>query len=346
VTHVFDRLCTRLLILGVCAGTVIGCEGANPEGPTLTPVPTSAPESTPPQDPQELPTLDDQTTPAQLDALALACEGATLRERFAAHTPAQLDALATAAPPSLALLAGWERGRSFGADGVLAQASVDRLAEQIEAELKLAPPRWWLEQLASGRQREGDETGPPYYDVAGDVGLREQADRRGAWEQGPGGLRVRPGGAMVLSAAKGMLSFDLSMGRVTLGPLPTDPGGAIEFARARAGTTIYYATFSPGSGGFRFPLRAIDSDSSVRWEAEVCGPDRKVLGGLGYLSVEIVVIESPPPDPDSRAMPGRAATVTGVAVFSAESHGVALDAFDPQTGARTLAWSSDFWFAR
>ncbi|PRQ03898.1 hypothetical protein ENSA7_51890 [Enhygromyxa salina] len=336
----------QLLILGVCVGTVTGCERATPVSPTAAPKLAPIPEQThqaehePEPEPEpELAPLDDET---QLHALALACEGAALREQLAARTPAQLDSLADTAPPSVAMLAAWERGRSFDASGVLARASVDRLAQQIEAQLDLAPPRWWLEQLASARLREGDESGPPYYDI----GLSEHADRRGAWAQGPGGLRVRPGAAMVLSAAKGTLSFDLSMGRVQLGPLPTDPGAALELARARGGTTIYYATFAPGSGGFRFPLRAIDSDSSVRWEAEVCGPDRKVLGGLGYLAVEIIVIESPPSDPDSRALPGRAATVTGIAVFSAESHGVALDVFDPNTGARTLAWSSDFWFAR
>lgn len=348
MTLAFDRLCESLLILGVGLGTVMGCERAQPEAPTLAPVPVSEPDPEPQPQPQsqgELAAVDDAATLAQLEELeelVLGCEGADLRERFAVRTPAQLDALAAAAPPSLALLANWERGRSFTADGVLAQASVDQLATQLEAELGLAPPRWWLEQLGSGRLREGDEAGPPYYDV----GLEEQGDRRGAWEQGPGGVRVRPGMAMLLSTAKGMLSFDLSMNRVQLGPLPSEPGEMMEFARARAGTTIYFASFSPGSGGFRFPLRAVDSGGSSSWEAQVCGPDRKVLGGLGYLSVEIVVLERPPADPDSRTMPGSAATVRGIAVFSAESHGVALDVFDPQTGARTLAWSSDFWFAR
>ncbi|KIG17769.1 hypothetical protein DB30_02802 [Enhygromyxa salina] len=333
-----SRELKAILILGVCAGTVLGCERATPEAPGLAPIPATAPATELTVEP-EVGAVNDE---AQLDALALACDGAALREQFAARTPAQLDALASAGPPSLAMLAAWERGRGFDAEGVLAPASVDRLAKQIEVALGLAAPKWWLEQLASGRQRAGDETGPPYYDV----GLRDQADRRGAWELGPGGLRVRPGAAMVLSAANGTLSFDLSMGRVQLGPLPTDPGSAIEVARARAGTTIYYSTFSPGSGGFRFPLRAVDSNGSLRWEAQVCGPDRKVLGGLGYLSVEILVVESPPPSPDSRTLPGQAAAVTGVAVFTAESHGVALDVFDPQTGARTLAWSSDFWSAR
>src|SRR5690606_25225933 len=138
----------------------------------------------------------------------------------------------------------------------------------------------------------------------------------------------------------------LSMGRVELGPLPTEPDATLEISRARAGSTLYYASFSRGSGGFRFPLRAIDGNGRERWQAEVCGPDRKILGGLGYLTVEIVVLE-PPPDPG--VAPGSkqpSSGATGIAVFTAESHGVALDVFDPQTGARTLAWSSDFWFAR
>lgn len=333
MTHVFGRTRFALTLLGVGVVAVLACERNQPEAPTLAPIPESEPMSN---------TERDDITNTQLDALALRCEGPSLREHLATQTPAQLDAMVDAGATSLGLLASWERGRKFDADGVLEQASVDQLAAQLEAALGHAPPRWWLEQLASGRLREGDEAGPPYYEV----GLGDGGDRRGPWAQGPGGVRVRVGTGGVLSAANGVLSFDLSMGRVELGPLPTEPGAMIEVARARAGTTIYWASFSPGSGGVRFPLHAIDSDGGVRWQAEVCGPDRKELGGHGYLSVEIIVLESPPPDPDSRTMPGSAATVTGVAVYSAESHGLALDVFDPQTGARTLAWSSDFWFAR
>jgi hypothetical protein len=239
----------------------------------------------------------------------------------------------------------WARGeaaRSFSADGSIEPHAVDSLIEELTRELGSVPPRWWIEQLASARLRPGADGGPPSYDV----GFGKDSDRRGALVAGPGNLRVRSGVAMGLSGADGKLYFDLGIGRVELGPLPTDPDATLELARARAGSTIYYATFSRGAGGFRFPLRAIGSDGQQRWQAEVCGPDRQILGGVGYLTVEIVVLE-PPPEPGSApGMKLPSAGVTGIAVFTAESHGVALEVFDPQTGARTLAWSSDFWFAR
>ena len=119
---------------------------------------------------------------------------------------------------------------------------------------------------------------------------------------------------------------------------------ALEIGRAPAGSTVYYATFERGSGGFRFPLHAVELGGE-RWRAEVCGPDRQILGGQGYLSVEIVVLGVPAPaaSPGVMRPPPKS---TGIAVFTAESHGVALDFFDPKSGARTLAWSSDLWFTR
>ncbi|MFV8754195.1 hypothetical protein ACNOYE_26930 [Nannocystaceae bacterium ST9] len=264
-------------------------------------------------------------TDISLDSLARACDGARLRERIAERPAAELEAFVAGESASVRLLAIWERDRSFAADGSLVPTSVDPLARELEVAIGQPPPRWWLDQLAAAKLRPGEASGPPYYDV----GLTAKGDRRGEWQAGPGTTRVRSVGALLLSETAGQLSYDLSMGRVVLGPLPSEPGTMIEHARARAGTTIYYASFSPGSGGFRFPLHAVDSNGSVTWTAEVCGPDRQALDGLGHLTVEIVVLDS-----------------GDVAVFSAESHGVALDVFDPETGARTLAWSSDFWFTR
>lgn len=308
-------LCSCLAMLAACTSSAGDPnERAQPDPPALAP---EAPAL-------EVPRVDEPRNEVELDELARACEGARLREPFAALSPAELDSLATAEPTSLRLLAIWERDRSFARDGALAPASADRLTSALAAALGQAPPQWWVDQLASAKRRDGIE--PPYYDVA----LTEHGDRRGAWQPGPGGTRVRSVGAMLLSETAGQLSYDLSMGRVVLGPLPSAPGTMIEHARAQAATTIYYASFSQGSGGFRFALRAIESDASVAWTAEVCGPDRQILGGLGHLTAEIVVLESG----------------AGIAVFTAESHGVALDVFDPQTGTRTLAWSSDFWFNR
>lgn len=310
-------------------GLVLACTDARDPAPVSEPTPERAD-----------PVMPESSNKATLEPLALRCEGAALATIFAKLDDAALAAIDDG--PSARLLARWEAARSFTADGSLEPDAVASWVDALTRELGSEPPRWWIDQLAAGKQRPGDERGPPYYDV----GLTEHGDRRGELVAGPGTTRVRPGVAMGLSESGGKLFFDLSMGRVELGPLPVEPDATIELARARAGSILYYATFSRGSGGFRFPLRAIGPDGRDRWQAEVCGPDRQILGGLGYLTVEIVVLE-PPPEPGvepGMKLPSRGAT--GIAVFTAESHGVALDVFDPQTGARTLAWSSDFWFSR
>jgi hypothetical protein len=212
--------------------------------------------------------------------------------------------------------------------------TIEQLGAALHDVLGQAPPRWWLELLASGK-RAGDEAGPPVYDVA----VREQGDRRGPWVSGPGHTRVRPGVDLLLTAdGDGRLHYDLSSARLELGPLPSDAGRMIELARACAGTTVYYATFNPSSGGCRFSLHAIAARGGG-WTAEVRGSDREGLGG--HLIVEIVVLERGEP-----SLQMRAAEVTGVAVFTGEAHGLTLDLFDPDDGARRLAWSSEGWLAR
>ncbi|MEM6996403.1 MAG: hypothetical protein AAF721_38215 [Myxococcota bacterium] len=115
------------------------------------------------------------------------------------------------------------------------------------------------------------------------------------------------------------------MARVTLGPLPDRPGQTIEVSRASAGTTLFVAEFDAATGGMRFPLRAVDATGAERWRTEICGPDRQSLEGVGHMTVQIVVYED------------------RVLVFSAESHGVALDVLSAETGARLVAWSSNLW---
>lgn len=306
------------------------------------------PEVTEPENPPEAraepelaPDVDVPSLDAELGPLVRACDGAAAKARIEALDAAALGALADSAPsPSVRWLATWERERAFDDAGRLEAGAAESVAEAIAAELGQAPPRWWVEQLATASYNEPRE-GPPYYDV----GRGDDRDRRGPWVDGPGDARSRPDVRRQLVVADGELAIDLSSARVELGPAPTDPASIIEVARARAGTTIYYATFSQGSGGFSFPLHAVDRDGP-RWTAQVCGPARMVLNGLGHLTVEIVVVTEPDPEP---VEPGRMAPsppTTAIAVFSAESHGVALDVFDPETGARTMAWSSDFWFMR
>lgn len=290
------------------------------EPPTLVPEPI-------PNKPSPLGELMNEVILEEIEdfhAHACACDGARLRQQFLVHSPAEIEQFIGGERPSVQLLAIWERDRRFAADGSLVPASLDRFVRALEAAIGRRPSGWWIDQLASAKLRPGDDGGPPSYDV----GLTEHGDRRGTWQAGPGGTRVRTDGAMLLSETAGQLSYDFSVGRVVLGPLPSDPGTMIEHVRVFASTIVYYATFSQGSGGFRFPLHAVDSKGKLKWTAEVCGPNRQMLGGVGHLIVEIVPTDA------------------GIAVFTAESHGVALDVFDPDTGARTLAWSSDFWFAR
>ena len=276
-----------------------------------------------------------------IEPLALRCDGPAVQRALAELDERALESLArTGTGKSTRMLVRWEVERRFTDDGTLDRDGVEAFVAALIGELGMAPPSWWVEQLASGRRRAGDEDGPLAYDS----GRGDSGDRRGAWVAGPGKTRVRPAVARQLTAVDGKLFFDLSMGRVELGPLP-ESSAAIEIARARAGSTLYYASFDPGAGGVRFPLRAVASDGSQRWTTEVCGPDRQILGGLGHATAQIVVVE-PAADPTSTGQKVPSSAVSGIAVFTAESHGVALDVFDPDTGERTLAWSSDLWFAR
>ena len=284
---------------------------------------------------------DSQRPAPALEAQALGCDGAALAEVLGALHRTELEPLADSdVGVSTRLLARWELERSLEPDGTLTPSAIDAFVTAVSAELRREPPHWWVEHLRSGKRLPSDEQR-----VAYDSRGTQTADRRGPLVAGPGDTQVRPEAARVLGAQAGKLTFDLSMGRVELGPMPSGSGIVIEYARARAGSTLYYAAFERGAGGFRFPLWAVGSDGQLRWEAEVCGPDRQILGGLGHLTTEIVVLE-PPADPSESGMKLPTGAPIGIAVFTAESHGVALDVFDPDDGTRTISWSSDLWFAR
>ncbi len=203
----------------------------------------------------------------------------------------------------------------------------------LQTKLGQPPPRWWVDTLRSARGGEGVAT-------VYDTGLApDGSDRRGPIQTGPGGTRVRPD-ALPLLESDGQLAVDLSVARVWVGPVPKTPGTAVELTRARAGSTLFVSMFEPGRGGFRFPLRAIDSQSAEVWTTEVCAADRRSLEGLGHLIVDFVLLGE-----SSTKTPGRMtpSTATALAVFTAESHGVGVEVFDLKTGERTLAWASDLW---
>ncbi len=308
-----------------------GCTQAR-ETPTVTQQDSPSPPPTPRSE-----VRSGDSTPLEATAVesaALACDGATLTEmgleKLAALDPATL-------PPSAALLATWESARAFTAEGTLEPAAVEALTEAVTTALDHAPPTWWREQLASAQRREGSE--PPFYDA----GVTKHGDRRGAWKEGPGGLRVRSGATDLLVEQDGQLAYDFSVARAELGPIPSEPGTALEHTRAHAGSTVYFAMFPVASGGFPFPLQAVTNRSEKSWTAQVCGPKRTALNGLGHLTVELVVLEDPP---SGRLEMTASPPPSGVAVFTAETHGVALEVFDVETGKRTLAWSSDLWFSR
>lgn len=335
----------------VMATSPLGCTETRevvPAAPPATPAPPVAPTAAPasPEPPGSSAASDELRVLAQtIETHALRCEGAELEARLSALTPAQrvgLEAFTEA--PSARLAAHWREARRFTEEGTLVPGAADSLASIVAEVTGHAPPRWWTDQLASARRPTAPDAVAGYDCGLGPASTRggPGSDRRGPREMAPGGLLVRPAGMATVGVAEGRMFLDLSTSRVELGPAPTAPGTMIEHGRALGGSSIFYATFAPGAGGFRFPLHAVDGRGNHRWQAEVCGPDRQMLGGLGHLTVEIVVIASTSTSPPG-SMPA-AVEPRAVAVYSAESHGVALDVFDPATGQRTLAWSSEAWF--
>ncbi|MCA9683831.1 MAG: hypothetical protein KC457_16645 [Myxococcales bacterium] len=290
----------------------------------VAPKPSTEPESQPDPELQAL------------EAQALACDGMGLQTALAKVDLATLAASETT-PASLRTLARWESTRRFspeGDHGKLEAAAVEGVDAALTEVLGQAPPRWWIETLASASATTSQPSGY-------DLGLHEGGDRRGALIAGPGGASIRPELAAVVSESNGELIYQLSMGPLSLGKLSGKTDATLEIARAPGSSTVHVAEFPRGSGGFRFPLRAVGPEGKG-WTAEVCGPNRMFLNGMGYLIVEIVVLDVPAGEPGT--MPG-AVGPNRVAVFTAESHGVAVDVFDG-AGARVFAWSSDWWFSR
>ncbi len=309
-----------MVLLSGCAGTEPKTDAGSEPAVSQPPSPMPAPDEDTPEPGANAP---------EVEAEALRCDGPALMQRGAAA----LSSLSPDhAPPSAALLAQWEAQRRFDHNGRIEEAAVDNMLPRFSAALRMAPPQWWVDTLKSARGGDGTTTA---YDLQ--IAQSGHGDRRGELKRGPGGVLIR--GTSPLVESGGTLAYDLSSARVELGPIPASPGTAIEVTRARAGTTLYVAMFEPGSGGFRFPLRAVGSDGAQRWTTEVCAADRKVLNGRGYMIVQMVVLEDPPAKPGVMAQ----SNPRGLAVFTAESHGVTVEVFELETGARTLAWSSDLW---
>ncbi|MEM6290982.1 MAG: hypothetical protein AAGA54_06935 [Myxococcota bacterium] len=306
-----------------------GCASA--EAPTTS---QEEPEPEPPPVEAPEPVQDASIDPEKTQAALLACNG----DALAKVTPPQLRALSAddAAPAAARTWAAWETARAFTADGTLEPNAVDALTAALVASLDTTPPRWWIEQLRSARTHGGR---PAAYDV----GLEERGDRRGAWVDGPAGVRIRPENEAVLAEDDGHLAYDFSVGRARLVKAPDPPNMMAEVTRAHAGSTAFVATFAPGGGGFPFDVHAVGSDSTQRWTATACGPNRSSLEGVGHLTVELVVLQDPPPSGGSMK-PAR--PVRGLAVFNAESHGLAVEVFNADTGEKTFAWTSDLWFHR
>lgn len=115
-----------------------------------------------------------------------------------------------------------------------------------------------------------------------------------------------------------------------LAPIPPPRGGAPSHVDAiAAGARIVVVPFEPGSGGFPLEVRAYRAGPiEPAWTSTACSAGREMLSGLGDLVIQLDVVASE------------------LRVWSAESHGLAIDAFDLATGAPRWRFSTDFWFAR
>lgn len=274
----------------------------------------------------------DEPTLADLERALRDCDGqalAGLRSHLGEDELAELEGDEQLAPAARV----WARWERIAHEGERAdRMEVSEFGVEFERRFGISPPPWWLDQLSGGKPSEG---GPDSYDV----GLGHDFDRRGSWKTLDSGGRIRADDAMVLGEQDGQLYVDLSSRRAMLGEAPKS-GWMVEYARPRGGLEVYLATFEPGQGGFPFPIRKIRNDE-VDWETRSCGTGRFELGGLGHLTVDVVVID------ENAGSAGRMtpSKVTGVAVFSAESHGLSFELFDPETGERTAAFTSDLWSA-
>ena len=299
-----------LMLLGA------GCTATTPEPPNTASEAAASEAAVNEVSASEVSAKTPPRSQAEVEAMALRCEGSALRDLGSAAITALEP---TSEHPSARLLAIWERDRRF--EGAFEEA--------LTAELGVAATAWWVDVLRSGRGGEGNAT---FYALQ----VTPNGDRRGPLEVGPGGVRVREN--VGLAESDGALAYDLSMGRVPLGPMPAE-GTVVELTRAHAGSTLFVAAFEPGVGGFRFPLRAVASHGAEVWTTEVCAADRKTLGGVGSMIAQLVVLEDPQKQPGVKST----AVVRGLAVFTAETHGVTVEVFDVDTGSRLVAWSSNLW---
>lgn len=111
-------------------------------------------------------------------------------------------------------------------------------------------------------------------------------------------------------------------------PLPHD--AALDHVDAvRTGARVMVVPFAPGRGGSPFDVYAYRAGPiELAWTATACSAGRSVLGGEGDLALELDVVANE------------------LRVWSAESHGLAIDAFELATGRVRWRFSTDFWFAR
>lgn len=302
---------------------VLGC-GREP-----APKPTTRAQPESPSEPSaaDTPTAPIPTLAPVLPEHARTCpDGASLMGRLSGAEPAALERMVAEGAPSLSLQARWERDRRFVAEeeGLerLAPDVAKTFAEAVRERSGHAPPGWWVDTLASARRYV--ETGATGYDL----GPQADGDRRGPLVRGDpfvtreGVTAKREGDRVTLEQGTRAVTIDA----VHLLE-PTLPASTIELAFTP--TLALAVPYDPGTGGFPFELRAFELGTGTPgWRALVCSAGRTMLGGLGYLIVELVV------EGDA------------VWVYSAESHGVAIDAFALETGEPRLRFSADLWFAR
>lgn len=220
----------------------------------------------------------------------------------------------------------------------LSPPEIDALATDRDRTLRLLAT-WERERRVAGERLEAD--GVARFLRALEAELGRPAP--GWWQDALRGARYHPRTSATsydVSRARrarftqviswGGRTFAAPAGVPALGAIPPPAEAAPDHVDAiQVGARVVVVPFDPSAGGFPFEVTAYRAGPVERaWRATACSAGREVLSGLGELAVELDVVANE------------------LRVWSGESHGLAIDAFDLATGAVRWRFSTDLWFAR